>query len=128
MSDITDQPPPIPQPDQKIAWDLVITDLKRAAAPSGDLADVEASDLEMIERIIGDMRERDRLGRERYGTPLTANNGRDHLIDAYQEVLDGSVYLRAEIEERPNPALTNLYNRVLLLIVAMRSMLDERSQ
>lgn len=50
--------------------------------------------------VIADMRERDRVGRERYGTPLRVNNGRDALVDAYQEALDLVVYLRQAIEER----------------------------
>lgn len=47
-----------------------------------------------------DMKERDAVGRERYGTPLQANNGRDMLVDAYQEALDLSCYLRGAIFER----------------------------
>lgn len=50
--------------------------------------------------VIDDMRERDRVGRGRYGTPLQAHNGRDALVDAYQEALDLVVYLRQAIEER----------------------------
>jgi hypothetical protein len=45
--------------------------------------------------VIDDMRARDRMGRERYGVPLTADNGRNHLVDAYQEALDLLVYLVA---------------------------------
>ena len=52
------------------------------------------------ELVIADMRERDRVGRERYGTPLQANNGRDALVDAYQEALDLAVDLRQAITER----------------------------
>lgn len=50
--------------------------------------------------VIADMQARDRLGRERYGTPLQLFNGRDALVDAYQEALDLVVYLRQAIEER----------------------------
>lgn len=50
--------------------------------------------------VIADMRERDHVGRQRYGTPLQASNGRDALLDAYQEALDLVVYLRQVIEER----------------------------
>lgn len=50
--------------------------------------------------VIADMKARDQVGRERYGTPLQAFNGRDALVDAYQEALDLVVYLRQEIEER----------------------------
>lgn len=50
--------------------------------------------------VIEDMRARDRTGREKYGVPLQAHNGRDPLVDAYQEALDLVVYLRQAIEER----------------------------
>lgn len=52
------------------------------------------------ELVIADMHERDNVGRARDGTPLQANNGRDALVDAYQEALDLVVYLRQAIEER----------------------------
>lgn len=68
---VHDQPPPKPNASTPV-WDLVIADMKA----------------------------RDAAGRERYGTPLQANNGRDHLVDAYQEALDKAVYLRALIAER----------------------------
>jgi hypothetical protein len=68
---IQDQPPPSPNNSTPI-WDLVIKD----------------------------MHERDHVGRQRYGTPLQARNGRDSLVDAYQEALDLAVYLRQLIEER----------------------------
>lgn len=50
--------------------------------------------------IIADMIERKRIGIERYGVPLQAHNGRDALVDAYQEALDLCCYLRQAIEER----------------------------
>ena len=52
------------------------------------------------ELVMADMAARDVVGRERYGTPLQAHNGRDPLVDAYQECLDQAVYLRQAIEER----------------------------
>lgn len=52
--------------------------------------------------VIADMRSRDRVGRERYGTPLQTHNGRDMLMDAYFEALDLCVYLKAAIIERDN--------------------------
>ncbi len=54
--------------------------------------------------VIADMEERKRIGTEKYGTPLQAHNGRDALVDAYQEVLDAAVYLRQAIAERGCPA------------------------
>ena len=54
----------------------------------------------ILDLVIEDMRERDHIGRERYGTPLQAHNGRDAMVDAYQEALDLVAYLRQVIEER----------------------------
>jgi hypothetical protein len=71
MTEVVDQPPPVPN-DRPAIQDLVIAD----------------------------MQERKRLGIERYGTPLQTHNGRDALVDAYQESLDQTQYLRQEIEER----------------------------
>lgn len=68
---IVDQPPPIPNASVPV-WDLVMAD----------------------------MEERDRVGRARYGTPLQTHNGRDALVDLYQELLDAVVYIRQVIEER----------------------------
>ena len=50
-----------------------------------------------------DIEERNQAGIQKYGTPLQAFNGRNPLIDAYQEALDLVVYLRQAIEE-------NVYN------------------
>jgi hypothetical protein len=43
--------------------------------------------------VIADMRERDQFGRDRYGTALRRDNGRDFGVDAYQELLDACPYL-----------------------------------
>lgn len=69
---VTPQPEPIPNKGNTPIWELVIKD----------------------------MQDRDKFGRAKYGTPLQAGNGRDHIVDAYQEALDLAVYLRAEIEQR----------------------------
>lgn len=50
--------------------------------------------------VFTDMRERDQMGQRKHGTRLQANNGRDALVDAYQEALDLVVYLRQTILER----------------------------
>lgn len=54
----------------------------------------------MWDLVIQDASDRDIVGQRRYGTRLRANNGRDALIDAYQEALDLVVYLRQAIYER----------------------------
>ena len=53
--------------------------------------------------VIADMEERKRIGIKKYGTPLQAHNGRDALVDLYQELLDAVFYVRQSIEERPPP-------------------------
>lgn len=58
-----------------------------------------ASGRPVWEMVIEDMHARDRVGRQRYGVPLQAGNGRDALRDAYDEALDLAVYLRQAIEE-----------------------------
>lgn len=52
------------------------------------------------ETVIQDMHERHHMGCETYGTPLQAGNGRDSLVDAYEEALDLCVYLKQAILER----------------------------
>lgn len=49
--------------------------------------------------VIADMKERNEVGTRKYGTPLQTHNGRNALVDAYQEALDLVVYLRQAIEE-----------------------------
>jgi len=49
--------------------------------------------------VIQDMRERDKIGVQKYHTHLQPFNGRETLIDAYQEALDLVVYLRQLIYE-----------------------------
>jgi hypothetical protein len=50
--------------------------------------------------VIEDMKARDEFGRKKYGVPVQAGNGRDALVDAYQEALDLCVYLKQAIIER----------------------------
>ncbi len=52
--------------------------------------------------VLKDMEERRLHGITKYGLPVQPFNGRDPLIDAYQEALDLCVYLRQAIEERGN--------------------------
>ena len=49
--------------------------------------------------VLGDIRARIKMGRSKHGRYLTSFNGRNALIDAYQEALDLVMYLRQAIEE-----------------------------
>ena len=78
---------------------------KLADAPSFDInlqqpAPVINNYPALWDLVIGDMKDRDATGQARYNTRLQPFNGRDCLIDAYQEALDLAVYLRSAIFER----------------------------
>lgn len=65
----------------------------------------------IIDLVVGDLRERAEMGRAKYGTYLQANNGREALVDAYQECLDQAMYLRQEITEARTRRLTGACDR-----------------
>lgn len=81
MSNIMPEPAPIHN-DNPAVWSLVIHDTR------------------VFELVVEDMKARDEFGTKKYGTHLQPFNGRDALIDAYQEALDLVVYLRQMIYER----------------------------
>lgn len=61
---------------------------------------VRTSKINIWKLVIKDMRQRDAIGFVRYNGHLTPHDGRDTLVDAYQEALDLAVYLRKAIYER----------------------------
>lgn len=89
MTTIQDQPPPITTEGPAL-WEVVQGDA-RSFHDKNDL----------LTEVLVDMAERDSVGRARYGVPLQAHNGRDALVDAYQEALDMTVYLRQSVAEVP---------------------------
>ena len=54
------------------------------------------------ELVMKDIEERMKVGEKTYGEKLRAHNGRDPLVDLYQELLDAAVYIRQELYERYN--------------------------
>lgn len=91
------------------------------------------------ERIFDDMAERHEGGIKKYGVPLTAGDGRNHLIDALQEAYDLCVYLRQELDERgvdmsdlntvrvkgSTAILLTHYLASFTMIVGLRKLIDE---
>jgi hypothetical protein len=112
---VAEQPPPVATGGGGV-WQMVADD---AAERFADRADLPA--------ILADMAARDALGRQRYGTPLQAHNGRDALADAYQEALDLAVYLRQHLAEgHAWPAeRRRAYDAALDLAVLVRGFLVE---
>jgi len=50
--------------------------------------------------VIADINKRDNTGLKKYGTRLQAFNGRNSILDVYEELLDAVVYTRQYMEER----------------------------
>ncbi len=53
-----------------------------------------------IDLVQNDIEARGRVGVGRYGMYHQPDNGRDHLLDAYEEAMDLCIYLRAEMYKR----------------------------
>lgn len=54
----------------------------------------------VTDAVLADITARREVGKVKYGTELRAHNGRDPLVDAYQEALDLVVYLKQALMER----------------------------
>lgn len=71
-----------------------ISDSRSQAAPT-------KNELPFIkDLVIQDIQDRAAAGYKKYGVMLQPHNGRDPLIDAYQELLDGAKYLRQALYEK----------------------------
>lgn len=55
---------------------------------------------DILPLVLKDLQDRAIYGKQQYGTYLQSHNGRDALMDAYQEALDLVMYLRQALEER----------------------------
>lgn len=53
----------------------------------------------VLNEVMKDLQQKAVVGFEKYGTPLRENNGRNALVDAYQEHLDACMYLKQRIME-----------------------------
>jgi hypothetical protein len=97
---MSQQPAPIAN-DAEPTWDAVIRyarNQRDARAEGGTL-------VKDYNELIGRMIRRNALGIERYGVPLQPDNGRDSILDALEELLDGSAYLHNAAIECDDPRL-----------------------
>jgi hypothetical protein len=100
------EPDPIANDNESI-HDLVCDDLHFNTDPFSN-------------KVIADLEERRRFGLEKYGTVLQSFNGRDALVDAYQEALDLLVYLKQELEESDDMDIYELYDDVSEVALSLR--------
>jgi hypothetical protein len=79
------------------------------------IADSERTGLRASAELVPLLLERDATGQATYGTRLRANNGRDALTDAVEELADAAIYLCQDFEEVGCPVTRDLYMRTLAL-------------
>jgi hypothetical protein len=88
------QPPPKNDENAVPLWPLIIGECEERAVrlcrPTINREDETTA--QNIRSMVADMKQRHEFGVAKYGVPLVAHNGRDHLSDAYQELLDVIVY------------------------------------
>ena len=89
------QPAPIPN-DKPALWPMVIEDFENYCTKE------VIRKTPHLSSVIADMNSRDQFGRKKYGVPLQMHNGRNAINDAYEELLDGAVYLKQAIQEGTN--------------------------
>lgn len=58
-------------------------------------------------------------GEQRYGRPLETNNGRDALIDWYQEAIDGLMYAYQTVAENKGSPKVDMYKELAVLQLAL---------
>jgi hypothetical protein len=109
MTVIADQPPP-KATDRRPTWDMVMSYVDQLRCEGVHVS--LGIDADVIGLVLGDMRDRDAVGVKRHGARLTSGNGRDHLVDAYQELLDSCVYLMNELDEHGVDLSTELSDDV----------------
>ena len=95
--------------------------------PTGNGIDVAvevAKDLRAVglESIAEDTEARIRLGEKKYGTRLKAHNGRDAMLDLYQEILDGCNYARQLVIENKDDG--SLFKQLVILATIVKGKLD----
>ena len=77
----------------KGAGEMINAATAKQAAPSGQGNPI-------LGMVLADLTNRALEGKEKYGEPLKAHNGRNALWDLYQELLDAAMYIRQAIEEQ----------------------------
>ena len=115
------QEQPAPTGDGAAVWPLVLDDIDK-------LVSRRLIHEQLAAALDADIRQRDALGRERYGTQLRLHNGRDALRDLYEETMDGAVYARQASAEHPaDRELAHLSSRALWLMVEVRAVMFGRA-
>lgn len=114
MTDYARDPQEMPTRNERTAiQDLVIADLR------------ERKGNQLRDLLVTDIETRKEIGLKKYGTLLQAFNGRDALVDAYQESLDLVQYLRQCVEEG---MVSGPYERAINMALDLRYFIWERER
>lgn len=117
---------PAPRANERCAiQDLVIADLRTGSTQVTRHAEPRMGE-DTYARVIADIQARKEIGLQRYGTLLQAFNGRDALLDAYQEALDLCQYLR-QVKEEGVTWIDVTYNNALLMMLHLRDVIEDRT-
>lgn len=81
---------------------------------------------EVYESVCSDIERRIALGVQRYGRRLQTQNGRDSLLDWYEEILDATNYSRQEMLEHPSTKATRRFWFALALVLDTKESLLKR--
>ncbi len=83
--------------------------------------------IKVLDHVLADLTQRAETGKEKYGTYLETDNGRDALQDAYEEMMDAAMYLKqALLEKKKNEErVVRLLNAILEVTSDGRQKYDE---
>lgn len=113
----TEQPDPIAN-ERPAIWELVIGDFNI------DPIDETAAKVQAL--ILRDMFDRDAWGRSKYKVPLQPFNGRDALVDLYQEILDAIVYTKQYLYETNDENFIQIYDSLKAKLRFVRTQIFNR--
>lgn len=125
---------PEPDPvnnDHPPVWPWVIEQFKGLHGGTPEEAEIKAQlgvDDKVAMYVVNDMAERHMTGVKKYGVALQPSNGRNALVDAYQEALDLCAYLGQDCMERhgTGPGYDRLLVRAMALAYELRCRIEER--
>lgn len=93
---------------------------------------VHTSFTEIADKVVVDLKARETKGIANYGQSLHASNGRDALVDLYEELLDAVQYAKQVVVENKDDETTHTVRRVYRIlwtqVLDVRDLLDEREQ
>lgn len=77
-------------------------------------------------KVCNALKARAEVGFVRYGTYLQPNNGRDQLLDGYQEILDCMKYIRCYMYENVDDTrMATMYTKLMDVAIEIGARVDE---